>query len=96
MREVQARKIFKQANKILKRSGGDHSSFFGIDVPYFDTFESIDIRKYHEAGIIPRDRITIKTDDTIVFFAEKTGISFETIKYTPGNWENILTDETFF
>ena len=36
-----ARKIFKKANKILRKSGGDHCSFIGIDVPYFDGFENI-------------------------------------------------------
>lgn len=91
-----ARKIFKKANKILRKSGGDHCSFIGIDVPYFDGFENIDIKRVHEVGDITRDRIVIKTDDTMVFFAEKTAISFELIRYIPGSWENILTDEEFF
>ena len=90
-----AKKIFKRANMMLNKSGGNYASFFGIDVPYFDGFEKIDIEKYHAEGSIPRKRIVIKTDDIMVFFAEKTAVSFELIKYDPGSWEMILTDKDF-
>ena len=92
---IKARRIFRKSDKILKSSGGDHCSFYGIDVPYFDGFENIDIKRIHESGTIPRDRIVIKTDDTLVYFAERSGVSFELIKYVPGEWEKALKDEAF-
>lgn len=91
---IKARSIYKKADRILKTYGSTSCKLMGINSPSFKGFETVDIDKHHEPGSIPRDRMVIKVDGSLVFLVEKN-LSFEVVKYIPGNWEKVLNDKDF-
>ncbi len=96
---IKVKSIYKKANRILKACGGEYCTLMGINSPSFKGFEKLDIEKHHETGTLPKDRMLIKVDGTLVYFVEvkKSIINtyFHVTKYTPGNWEKVLDDKDF-
>lgn len=90
-----ARKIFKKADTLLDKTGGEYMSLLGIDSPLFDGFETLDItREKIRAGEYIGRKITIRKDGKLVLSVSKN-ITFDVDFYDPGNWEKVLDDKDF-